>query len=188
MLEVSFFIDLGIKIKLCSKWYPLVSFFPIWYLEVDRCPLLVLGSASILDCSSTNAKRDLDLHYWILQHWYLAKNLIVCVILVPTTISLPMIQPRLLQIFLNLAVTQCCYQLFNVLHEGVSAMFSEFLAGIGAHISSGFKKISRIELNINHLKVIYLGMIVYAYEKSIYAGKRVQSTIFGDLDNFFIHI
>lgn len=67
-------------------------------------------------------------------------------------------------------ITQCCCQPFNVLHGGVSALVSEALASMGAHISSGFKRIAGIELNINHLKAASLGMIVYALAKPISAG------------------
>ena len=65
-------------------------------------------------------------------------------------------------------------QPFNVLHGGVSALVPEALASMGAHISSGFKRIVGIELNINHLKETSLGMTVYASAKPISAGKRFQ--------------
>ena len=45
---------------------------------------------------------------------------------------------------------------------------------MGAHISSGFKRIAGIELNINHSKAASLGMNVYASAKPISVGSRIQ--------------
>ncbi|KAH9322682.1 hypothetical protein KI387_017321, partial [Taxus chinensis] len=71
-------------------------------------------------------------------------------------------------------VTERCCQPFNVLHGGVSALISEAMASMGAHVASGFLRIAGLGLSINHIRAAALGEYVYAQAKPVVVGRRVQ--------------
>ncbi|KMZ59245.1 Thioesterase superfamily protein [Zostera marina] len=74
----------------------------------------------------------------------------------------------------RLKITQVCCQPFGVLHGGISALISEGLASIGAHIAGGFRRIAGIQLTINHMKTAKIGDTIIAEATPVKSGRTIQ--------------
>ncbi|KAI0527430.1 1,4-dihydroxy-2-naphthoyl-CoA thioesterase 1 isoform X2 [Dendrobium catenatum] len=74
----------------------------------------------------------------------------------------------------RLVITDRCCQPFKVLHGGVSALISEGLASIGAHVASGFRRIAGIHLSVDHLRSAAVGDLVFARAAPVHKGRTIQ--------------
>ncbi|KAM0845372.1 hypothetical protein ACQ4PT_056413 [Festuca glaucescens] len=74
----------------------------------------------------------------------------------------------------RLPVTTRCCQPFRVLHGGVSAMVSEGLASMGAHMASGFRRVAGVHLSINHFRSAAVGDLVHARAVPVHIGRSTQ--------------
>ncbi|KAM3197624.1 hypothetical protein ACQJBY_072974 [Aegilops geniculata] len=74
----------------------------------------------------------------------------------------------------RLPVTVRCCQPFKVLHGGVSALVSEGLASMGAHMASGYRRVAGVHLAINHFRSAALGDVVLARAVPVHLGRSTQ--------------
>ncbi|KAF7027755.1 hypothetical protein CFC21_039770 [Triticum aestivum] len=74
----------------------------------------------------------------------------------------------------RLPVTERCCQPFKVLHGGVSALVSEGLASMGAHMASGYRRVAGVHLAINHFRSAALGDVVLARAVPVHLGRSTQ--------------
>ncbi|CAA0829877.1 1-4-dihydroxy-2-naphthoyl-CoA thioesterase 1 [Striga hermonthica] len=74
----------------------------------------------------------------------------------------------------HLIITPECCQQYHMLHGGVSAIISEALASMGAHIASGFHIVAGIQLSIHHLETAQPGDYIVAEATPVNLSKSVQ--------------
>lgn len=74
----------------------------------------------------------------------------------------------------RLPVTARCCQPFKVLHGGVSALVSEGLASMGAHMASGYRRVAGVHLSINHFRSAAVGDLVEVRDVPVHIGRSTQ--------------
>lgn len=74
----------------------------------------------------------------------------------------------------RLPVTERCCQPFKVLHGGVSALVSEGMASMGAHMASGYRRVAGVHLSINHFRSATIGDVVLARAVPVHLGRSTQ--------------
>ncbi|KQJ85598.1 1,4-dihydroxy-2-naphthoyl-CoA thioesterase 1 [Brachypodium distachyon] len=74
----------------------------------------------------------------------------------------------------RLPVTSRCCQPFKVLHGGVSALVSEAMASMGAHMASGYSRVAGVHLAINHFRSAAVGDVVVARAVPVHLGRSTQ--------------
>lgn len=76
---------------------------------------------------------------------------------------------------LQMPVTSKVHQYIGIMNGGISLLLAETAASLGAVVSSDFKKVTPvgIEINANHLRAVSRGIIT-AEAKNIYHGRTLS--------------